>query len=92
MLPKHRDAFMRRFEAKRNLTLEEQSQMFKAQYALIANRRSPYRHEELKRHGLVTEDNLVPMGVKEALVQTQANKPSKRGLVAWMTDRFCRKS
>ena len=89
--PKHRDAFKRRFEAKRNLTVEEQSQMLKAQYALITNRRSPYRHEELKQHGLVTKDNLVPMDVKEALVQTQANTPPKRGIVAWMADRLCRK-
>ena len=86
VLPKHRDAFKRRYEAQGNLSVEVQSELLKAQYALIPNRRDPYRHEELKRRGLVTADGIVPMGVKEALAliereEAQANQPAKRGLV-----------
>ena len=67
VLPKCREAFKRRYEAEGNLPVEAQSQLLKAQYALIPNRRDPYRHEEMKRRGLVTADGIVPMGVKEAL-------------------------
>ena len=56
VLPKHRDAFKRRYEADGNLSVDAQSQLLKAQYALIPNRRDPYRHEEMKRRGLVTAD------------------------------------
>ncbi len=42
VLPKHRDAFKWRYEAAGNLTVEEQSRMLKAEYALIPNRRDPY--------------------------------------------------
>ena len=66
VLPKCREAFKRRYDAEGNLSVEAQSQLLKAQYALIPNRRDPYRHEELKRRGLVTADGIVPMGVKEA--------------------------
>ena len=95
VLPKHRDAFKRRYEADGNLSIEAQSQLLKAQYALIPNRRDPYRHEELKRRGLVTADGIVPMGVKEALAliereEAQATQPAKRGVVAWVADRFRR--
>jgi len=96
VLPKHRDAFKRRCEANGNLPVEVQSQLLKAQYALIPNRRDPYRHEEMKRRGLVTADGIVPMGVKEALAliereEKQAKEPAKRGVVAWVADRFRRK-
>ncbi len=37
--PKHRDAFKRRYEAEGNLSVEAQSQLLKAQYAMIPNRR-----------------------------------------------------
>ena len=57
--PKHRDAFKRRYEADGNLSIEAQSQLLKAQYALIPNRRDPYRHEEMKRRGLVIADGIV---------------------------------
>lgn len=95
VLPKHRDAFKRRYEANANLSVEAQSQLLKAQYALIPNRRDPYRHEELKRRGLVTADGIVPMGVKEALAlieqeEAQATQAPKRGVVAWVADRFRR--
>ena len=93
--PKHRAAFKRRYEADGNLSIEAQSQLLKAQYALIPNRRDPYRHEEMKRRGLVTADGIVPMGVKEALAliereEKQAKEPAKRGVVAWVADRFRR--
>ena len=96
VLPKYRDAFKRRYEANGNLSVEAQSQLLKAQYALIPNRRDPYRHEEMKRRGLVTADGIVPMGVKEALAliereEAQAAQPAKRGVVAWMADRFRRR-
>lgn len=96
VLPKHRDTFKRRYEACGNLPVEAQSQLLKAQYALIPNRRDPYRHEEMKRRGLVTADGIVPMGVKEALAliereEAQAAQPAKRGVVAWVADRFRRK-
>ena len=96
VLPKYREAFKRRYEAEGNLSVEAQSQLLKAQYALIPNRRDPYRHEELKRRGLVTADGIVPMGVKEALAliereEAQAAQPAKRGVVAWVADRFRRK-
>ena len=94
--PKHREAFKRRYEADGNLSVEAQSQLLKAQYALIPNRRDPYRHEEMKRRGLVTADGIVPMGVKEALAlikraEAQAAQPAKRGVVAWVADRFRRR-
>jgi len=93
VLPKHREAFKRRYEVDGNLSVEAQSQLLKAQYALIPNRRDPYRHEEMKRRGLVTADGIVPMGVKEALAliereEAQAAQPAKRGVVAWVADRF----
>ena len=96
VLPKHREAFKRRYEADGNLSVEAQSQLLKAQYALIPNRRDPYRHEEMKRRGLVTADGIVPMGVKEALAliereEAQATQPAKRGVVAWVADRFRRR-
>ena len=96
VLPKHRDAFKRRYEVDGNLSVEAQSQLLKAQYALIPNRRDPYRHEEMKRRGLVTADGIVPMGVKEALAliereEAQATQPAKRGVVAWVADRFRRR-
>ena len=96
VLPKQRDAFKRRYEAEGNLSVEAQSKLLKAQYALIPNRRDPYRHEELKHRGLVTADGIVPMGVKEALAliereETQAAQPAKRGVVAWVADRFRRR-
>ncbi|WP_183148172.1 hypothetical protein [Denitratisoma oestradiolicum] len=96
VLPKYREAFKRRYEAEGNLSVEAQSQLLKAQYALIPNRRDPYRHEEMKRRGLVTADGIVPMGVKEALAliereEAQAALPAKRGVVAWVADRFRRK-
>ena len=96
VLPKHREAFKRRYKADGNLSVEAQSQLLKAQYALIPNRRDPYRHEELKRRGLVTADGVVPMGVKEALVliereEALAAQPAKRGVVAWVADRFRRR-
>ena len=96
VLPKHREAFKRWYEAEGNLSVEAQSQLLKAQYALIPNRRDPYRHEELKRRGLVTADGVVPMGVKEALVliereEALAAQPAKRGVVAWVADRFRRR-
>ena len=59
VLSKHRDAFKRRYEAEGNLSVEAQSQLLKAQYALIPNRRDPYRHEEMKRRGLVIADGIV---------------------------------
>ena len=95
VLSKQRDAFKRRYEADGNLSVEAQSQLLKAQYALIPNRRDPYRHEELKRRGLVTADGIVTMGVKEALAliereEAQATQPAKRGVVAWVADRFRR--
>ncbi|MFN3359305.1 MAG: hypothetical protein ACK418_25335 [Pseudomonas sp.] len=95
VLLKHREAFKRRYEADGNLSVAAQSQLLKAQYALIPNRRDPYRHEELKRRGLVTADGIVPMGVKEALAliereEAQAAQPVKRGVVAWVADRFRR--
>lgn len=65
VLPKHRDAFKRQHESGRNLTVEEQSQLLKVQYALITNRRDPYRHEALKRRGLITAGGIVPMGVRQ---------------------------
>ncbi|GAB6059442.1 hypothetical protein [Desulfonatronum parangueonense] len=91
VLPSHRDTFKRRYETEGKLSVEAQSQLLKAQYALIPNRRDPYRHEELKRRGLVTDDGIVPMGVKEALAliereEAQAARPAKRGLLAWLTD------
>lgn len=93
--PKYRDAFKRRYEADGNLTVEAQSQLLKAQYVLIPNRRDPYRHEEMKRRGLVTDDGIVPMGVKEALAliereEAQVAQPARRGVVAWVADRFRR--
>lgn len=96
VLPKHRDAFKSRYEAESNLSVEAQVQRLKAQYALIPSRRDPYRHEELKRRGLVTADGIVPMGVKEAQArveqeETQATQPTKRGVVAWVADRFRRR-
>ena len=96
VLPKHRDAFKRRYEVDGNLSVEAQSQLFKAQYALIPNRRDPYRHEEMKRRGLVTADGIVPIGVKEALAliereEALATQPAKRGVVAWVADRFRRR-
>ena len=96
VLPKHREAFKRRYEANGNLSVEAQSQLLKAQYALIPNRRDPYRHEEMKRRGLVTADGIVPMGVMEALAliereEAQAAQPAKRGVVAWVADRFRRR-
>jgi hypothetical protein len=96
VLPKHRNAFKRRYEAGGNLSVEAQSQLLKAQYALIPNRRDPYRHEEMKRRGLVTADGIVPMGVKEALAliereEVQVAQPAKRGVVAWVADRFRRR-
>ncbi len=96
VLAKHRDAFKWRYEAYGNLTVEEQSRMLKAEYALIPNRRDPYRHEEMKRRGLVTADGIVPMGMKEALAliereEAQAEPPVKRGVVAWVADRFRRR-
>jgi hypothetical protein len=95
VLPKYREAFKRRYEADGNLSVEAQSQLLTAQYALIPNRRDPYRHEELKRRGLVTADGIVPMGVKEALAliereEVQATQPAKRGVVAWVAERFGR--
>ena len=92
VLTRHRNAFKRRYEADGNLSVEEQSQMLKAQYS---NRRDPYRHEEMKRRGLVTADGIVPMGVKEALAliereEAQAKQSAKRGVVAWVADRFRR--
>jgi len=94
--PKHRDAFKRRYEAEGNLSVEAQSQLLKAQYAMIPNRRDPYRHEELKRRGLVTADGIVPMGVKKAMAliereEALATQPAKRGVVAWVADRFRRR-
>jgi len=96
VLPKHRYAFKRRYEADGNLTVEAQSQLLKAQYALIPNRRDPYRHEEVKHRGLVTAEGIVPMGVKEALAlierdEAQAAQPAERGVVAWVADRFRRR-
>jgi len=49
----------------------------------------------MKRRGLVTADGIVPMGVKEALAlivreETQAKQSVKRGVVAWVADRFRR--
>lgn len=95
VLLKHREGFKRRYEANGNLSVEARSQLLKAQYALIPNRRDPYRHEELKRRGLVTADGIVPMGVKEALAliereEAQAAQLAKRGVVAWVADRFRR--
>lgn len=79
-----------------NLSVEAQSQLLKAQYALIPNRRDPYRHEEMKRRGQVTDDGIVPMGVKEALAlierkEEEAAQPAKRGVVAWVADSFRRR-
>ena len=91
---KCREVFKHRYEADRKLTIEEQSQLLKAQYAMIPNRRDPYRHDELKRRGLVTADGIVPMGVKGALSlieREDAAKPGKRGVVAWVADRFRRR-
>lgn len=102
VIPKYRDAFKRRYEAEGNLSVEAQSLLLKAQslllkaqYALIPNRRDPYRHEGLKRRGLVSADGIVPMGVKEALTliqreEAQAEPRPKRGVVAWVADRFRR--
>ena len=94
---KCREVFKRRYEADRKLTIEEQSQLLKTQYAMIPNRRDPYRHDELKRRGLVTADGIVPMGVKGALSliereEKKAGKPvqSKRGIVAWLAALFRR--
>lgn len=41
-------------------------------------------------------DDIVPMGVKEALAliereEVQATQPAKRGVVAWVADRFRRR-
>lgn len=63
---------------------------------MIPNRRDPYRHEEMKRRGLVTAEGIVPMGVKEALAliereEARAAQPARRGVVAWVADRFRRK-
>ena len=96
VLPKHREAFKRWYEAEGNLSVEAQSQLLKAQYAMIPNRRDPCRHEELKRRALVTADGIVPMGVKEALAliereEAQATQPAKRSVVAWVADRFRRR-
>ena len=96
VLPKYRHAFKRRYEADGNLSVEAQSQLLKAQYALIPNRRDPYRYEEMKRQGLVTADGIVPMGVKEALAliereEAQAEPRPKCGVVAWVADRFRRR-
>ncbi len=49
-----------------------------------------------RRRGLVTADGIVPMGVKEALAliereEAQATQPAKRGVVAWLADRFGRR-
>jgi hypothetical protein len=49
----------------------------------------------MKRRGLVTADGIAPMGVKEALAliereEAQAARPAKRGVVAWVADRFRR--
>ena len=91
---KCREVFKRRYEADRKLTIEEQSQLLKTQYAMIPNRRDPYRIEALKSHGLVTEDGIVPMGMKEAqamIEREDAAKPGKRGVVAWVADRFRRR-
>jgi hypothetical protein len=93
VLPKYRDAFKRCYEADGNLSVEAQSRLLKVQYELIPNRRDPYQHEEMKRRGLVTDDGIVPIGVKEALTliereDAQAAQPAKRGLVAWVADQF----
>ena len=91
---KSREEFKRHYEADRKLTIEEQSQLLKTQYAMIPNRRDPYRIEALKSHGLVTEDGIVPMGMKEAqamIEREDAAKPGKRGVVAWVADRFRRR-
>ena len=82
--PKHRDTFKRRYEADGNLIVEAQSQLLNAQYTLTPNRRDPYRHEEMKRRGLVTADGIVPMGMKEVLAliereEAQAAQPARRG-------------
>ncbi|WP_211218540.1 hypothetical protein [Tepidiphilus margaritifer] len=83
VLPKYRDAFKRRYEADGNLSVEAQSQLLKVQYALIPNRRDPYRYEEMKWRGLVTDDGIVPMDVKEALALMISNQagttPTCRG-------------
>lgn len=96
VLPKYRDAFKRQYEADGNLSVEAQSQLLKAHYALIANRSDPYWHEEMKRRGLINDDGIVPMGVKEALAliereEVQAAQPVRRGVVAWVADQFRRR-
>lgn len=56
----------------------------------------PKHRDTFKRRGLVTAEGIVPMGVKEALVliereEAQATQPAKRGVVAWVEDRFRRR-
>ena len=91
VLLRYREAFKSRYETEGKLSVEAQSQLLKAQCALIPNRRDPYRFEEFKRRGLVTDDGIVPMGVKEALAliereEAQAAQPTKRGVIAWVTN------
>lgn len=49
-------AFKRRDETDGTRSDEVQARLLKAQYAMIPNRRDPYRHEEMKRRGLVTKN------------------------------------
>ncbi|TSE29592.1 hypothetical protein Tchar_02563 [Tepidimonas charontis] len=51
-----RVAFKRRDETDGTRSDEVQARLLKAQYAMIPNRRDPYRHEEMKRRGLVTKN------------------------------------
>ena len=94
---KCREVFKHHYEADRKLTIEEQSQLLKTQYAMIPNRRDPYRIEALKSHSLVTEDGIVPVGVRKALrlidkEETKASEPvrCKRGIVGWLAALFRR--
>ena len=56
---------------------EAQSQMLKTQYARISKRLDRYRAEAEKILGLVTEDGIVPMGVREAVERVEGPKPRK---------------
>ncbi|MEA1052698.1 hypothetical protein U5801_23220 [Lamprobacter modestohalophilus] len=83
-LKTHRDAFAQRYEQDGKLPVEEQARLLKAQYALFQDRWTPQRHEAMRRRGLITEDGIVPMGVRAA-------QPAKRSVVAWVADRFRRR-
>ncbi len=82
-LKTHRDAFSKRYEEAGKLSVEEQSHLLKGQYALFQDRWSPQRHAQMRQRGLISEDGIVPMGVREAheLIEAEEARKARGGVV-----------